>query len=135
MNIFGKREDEEVPLCLIRWIARVTSLGILFLLVLFMFGSDGITRNMTAAEWTGLAFFPIGVAIGFLIGWKNELLGGVISVGSLASFYFIYGLAVTGQLPRGIWFAVFTVPGFLFLAYGLLRLPAFHGKHPTPLVR
>ena len=137
MNIFGKREDEGIVLYLVRWIARVLSLAILFLLMLFMFGNDGVTGSVrpTSTEWAGLVFFPIGVALGFLIGWKNELLGGIISVGSLACFYLIYGLGLTGHLPGGVWFVGFTLPGFLFLAYGLLRQPAFHGRHPTPLVR
>jgi hypothetical protein len=135
MNVFGKRDDERLAMYLVRWVARVMSLAILFLLMLFMFGEDGVNSSVTAAEWTGLAFFPIGVAIGFLIGWKNELMGGIISVASLACFYLIYGLGVAGQLPRGGWFAAFTLPGFLFLFYGLYRLPVFHGKHPTPIVR
>jgi|GEM_PF-277680 len=127
--IFGKREDEELPLFLIRWVARVMSLAILFLLALFAFGEDGITSGpgLRGHEYLGFLFFPVGVAIGFVIGWKNELLGGVISVASLACFYLVYELAVLGQMPRGRWFAVFTLPGFLFLAYGLLRLRLFHG--------
>jgi hypothetical protein len=96
-----------------------------------MFGEDGVNGKVTALEWTGLAFFPIGVAIGFLIGWKNELLGGIVSVASLACFYLIYGIGLTGQLPGGAWFIAFTFPGFLFLIYGLLRLPVFHGRRST----
>ena len=130
MNMFGNREQDGLAMYLVRWTARVMSLAILFLLGLFMFGQDGISR-VTIAEWTGLAFFPIGVAVGFLIGWKNELLGGIISVASLACFYLIYGLGLTGQLPGGAWFVAFTFPGFLFLIYGLLRLPVLHGRRPT----
>jgi len=135
MNIFGKREDEALPMYLVRWTARILSLGILFLLILFMFGVDGINGKVTTSEWTGLAFFPIGIAVGFLIGWKYELLGGIISVTSLACFYLIYGLRITGQLPRGAWFAAFTFPGFLFLVYGLLRLPVFQRRQSTHLMR
>jgi hypothetical protein len=133
--MFGKRDDEDAALFLIRWTARVLSLAIIFLLSLFLFGNDGITLEMTATEWTGLAFFPLGVAVGFLIGWKNELIGGLVSVASLAGFYFVFGLAMTGRLPRGGWFAIFTLPGFLFLAYGLLRLRVFRGHGETTLVR
>jgi hypothetical protein len=133
MNIFGKRDDEGLGMYLVRWIARVLSLSILFLLMLFAFGEDGVNRQVTAVEWTGLAFFPIGVALGFLIGWKNELVGGAISVTSLVCFYLIYGIGLTGRLPRGAWFALFTLPGFLFLAYGLLRLPVCHRKQANIL--
>ena len=132
---FGKRDDEDTALFIVRWAARILSLAIIFLLSLFLFGDDGITLEMTATEWTGLAFFPLGVAIGFLIAWKNELVGGLVSVGSLACFYLLFGMAMTGRLPRGVWFALFTLPGFLFLAYGLLRLRMFRGTDETTLVR
>lgn len=132
--IFGKREDEEMGLFLVRWTARIMSIAIIMLLALFVFGEDGITTNMTATEWTGIVFFPFGVVAGFIIGWKNELAGGLVSVASLACFYLVYGLAVSGKLPRGIWFAAFSIPGFLFLGYGLARLRVFH-RHQTGLVR
>lgn len=127
--IFDKREDEELPLLVIRWVARIMSLAILFLLGLFAFGQDGVTSGagIRGHEYVGFLFFPVGVAIGFLIGWKNELLGGLTSVASLTCFYLVYELAVLGQMPRGRWFVLFTLPGFLFLAYGLLRLRLVHG--------
>lgn len=131
--IFGKRDDEDTALFVLRWTARLLGIAIIFLLSLFLFGEDGITLGMTATEWTGLTFFPLGVAIGFVIGWKNELLGGLISVGSLMCFYLVFGLAMTGHLPRGVWFAMFTLPGFLFLAYGLWRLPASRSTRETTL--
>lgn len=137
MNIFGKREHEGMVMYFVRWTARVMSLAILFLLMLFMFETDGATGSVrpTATEWAGLTFFPLGTCLGFIIGWKNELLGGIVSVASLAFFYLVYGLGLTGHFPDGVWFAVFTLPGFLFLAYGLAYQPVFHGKHPTPLAR
>lgn len=126
--IFGKREDEDTALFFVRWTARSLSLAIILLLTLFLFGEDGITSGagVRGYEYIGLLFFPVGVAVGFIFGWKNELLGGVISIASLACFYFVYGLALTGKMPRGVWFVIFTIPGFLFLAYGLLRLPRLH---------
>jgi hypothetical protein len=131
--MFGKRDEEDTALFILRWTARVLSIGIIFLLSLFVFGKDGITLDMTGTEWTGVAFFPLGVAVGFLVGWKNELLGGVVSFASLACFYFVFGLVMTGRLPRGAWFAIFTLPGFLFLAYGVIRI--FRGTRETTPVR
>jgi hypothetical protein len=122
--IFGRRDDEDIVLFLIRWAARILSIAIIFLLMLFALGEDGVTSGagVRGSEFIGLLFFPVGIAAGFIIGWKNELLGGVISGASLVCFYLVYGLAMTGRVPRGAWFAAFTVPGFLFLAYGLVRL-------------
>lgn len=130
--IFGKRQDEDVLMFVIRWTARVLSIAVIFLLVLFMFGEEGGTRGISGTEWAGLLFFPIGVAIGFIYGWKNELIGGAISAGSLACFYVVYGLALTGHLPGGAWFAIFTMPGFLFLLYGALAAIRAAGCRPHP---
>ena len=63
--IFGKREREDTALFLLRWTARILSLAILFLFVLFAFGDDGVTGGITGTEFVGLLFFPLGIAIGF----------------------------------------------------------------------
>lgn len=115
---------------MIRWTARVLSLALILLFGLFMFGDDGITAEVTGTEWAGLLFFPIGISIGFIYGWKNELIGGLISVASLVCFYLVYGLGLTGQMPRGMWFAIFTIPGFLFLLYGALAVIRTAGCRP-----
>ena len=134
--IFGKREDEELPMYLVRWTARVSSVAILFMLMLFAFGRDGITQGISSTELVGLVFFPAGVALGFVLGWMNELFGGLLSVASLGCFYLVYGLALTGHMPQGVWFAVFTAPGFLFFIYGVLRILGRKTmQHRIPLSR
>lgn len=123
--IFGKRENEDTALFLVRWTARILSLAILFVFALFVFGDDGVTTAITRTELVGLLFFPGGVAIGSLLGWRNELLGGLVSALSLAGFYLVFGLALTGRMPSGPYFLIFSIPGFLFLAYGAMRRPWF----------
>src|SRR5436190_6169844 len=90
--------------------------------MLFAFGGHGITQIISSTALVGLVFFPAGVALGFMLGWMNELFGGLVSVASLACFYLVYGLALTGHVPQGAWFAIFTTPGFLFFIYGALRI-------------
>jgi hypothetical protein len=121
--IFRKRENEDTLLFLVRWTARILALLIVGTLAMFIFGNEGVTTSITPTELVGLLFFPLGVAVGSLIGWRNELIGGLVSVGSLAAFYLVFGLGLTGRFPGGFYFLIFSIPGFLFLIYGVLRSP------------
>jgi len=49
-----------------------------------------------------------------ILAWWREGLGGGITVGSLVAFYILH-TATAGSLPRGPWWLVLAVPGFLFL--------------------
>ncbi len=114
---------------ILRWTARILSVACLLLLLAFAVGEDGIKLSRVALhEWVGLAFFPFGVAVGMLVGWWNEKLGGLISIVSLAAFYLIYGGMVRGNMAMGWYFVLFTLPGFLFLLSGLMR----SGLHKLP---
>lgn len=111
---------------ILRWTARILSVASLLLLLAFATGEDGIKPSRVAAhEWIGLLFFPFGVAVGMLVGWWNEKLGGIISVASLAAFYVIYGGLVRGSMAMGWYFVLFALPGFLFLLSGLMKT-SFH---------
>jgi hypothetical protein len=74
-------------------------------------------------EVLGLVFFPFGICLGMILAWRSEILGGSITVGSLAIFYVIHALTA-GALPKGCAFLVFAAPGFLFL-------PAWFLAHKT----
>ena len=127
-----KYKDENMSLFLLRWAARTGSLLILVLLALFAFGdSNGLTTSITATEAVGLFFFPFGLAVGLLLGWKNELLGGIFTLLSLSGIYLIFGVALTGKLPGGPYFLLFATPGFMFLLYGLLSRIGPRNAHAT----
>lgn len=100
----------------LRWLARICALLSIGFVLLFLFGEglavDGVWP--TPAEWVGLLFFPFGLAIGLLIAWRNELLGGFIAVGSVLAFYLWSGI-VQGALPRGPYFLLLALPALLFL--------------------
>ncbi len=95
------------------WTARFTSLLSVVVLLLFFIGESFNPAKLTAKEWTLFFFFPIGVMVGLLVGWKKELIGGLISVLSLVLFCLIE--STNGGFP-GLAFFVFASPGFLFLA-------------------
>jgi hypothetical protein len=104
-----------------RWVARSMSLVSTSLLALFITGADGLTHGtVTSREWIGLLFFPFGVVVGMAIAWKHEAWGSLLSIGSLAGFYIVYGFILTGRPPRGWAFAAFTAPALLFLLSWLI---------------
>ena len=102
------------------WTARALSVGSVVLLLLFLSGEDGLdSSKVRPREWAGLLFFPFGVMAGMVVAWWRESLGGAVCVGSLIAFY-VWQLLVSGGLPRGPYFFAFSLPGFMFLLYGLL---------------
>jgi hypothetical protein len=99
------------------WIARAASLTSAAIILLFFVGFQ--PGRVALREWIGLAFFPIGVVVGFVIAWWKEGLGGGVALVSLLAFYGIYGFLMGSHI--GGWaFIVFSSPGFLFLAYWLI---------------
>ncbi len=97
---------------LLRWIARIGSIVSAAILMAFIFG--GNERLPQQQEWLQLIFFPGGILLGMALGWKNELIGGVVTVLSLLAFYAMQ-LVNAGNLPSGPWFLIFASPGILFL--------------------
>ena len=107
-----------------RWIARGLSVLSVLMLLMFLFGQYFDPAHVLPKQWVGMLFFPLGVVIGFFISWRFELVGGLISIASLIGFYLIYGLILSGRLPQGWAFLIFTIPAFLFIACELLARSA-----------
>lgn len=74
---------------------------------------------MTAGEAVAFLFFPVGVVVGLVVAWRRELVGSLITVGSLVLFY-LYMSAWGSLRPPGPYFLLFAAPGFLHLASALL---------------
>ncbi len=101
----------------VRIVARVGSIISVAVLLLFFLGGGLLDPHVappTPSEWIMILFFPVGVVIGMIEGWRYEKAGGWITVFSLIVFY-ILNLVVKGTLPRDLYFLLFSVPGFLFL--------------------
>lgn len=102
-----------------RWLALITSLVSLILLTMFLM--DGERFNPRPKQLVGMAFFPLGVAVGLIVAWWKEGIGAAIALISLACFYTIYGWLMGGNVNT-LWFVVFASPAFLFLtAWALSR--------------
>jgi hypothetical protein len=99
--------------------ARLLSLVSVAVFVLFFLGEGIDTARMTWKNWLGLLFFPVGVSVGMLVGWRRAELGGWITFASLALFYLVFGWLLTHEIPTGWGFIVFSIPGLMFLAVGL----------------
>ena len=97
-----------------RWTARASA-AVLILIWLAFFtsevmrpGFDGLTIN-TCVQAISLAI----VFVGYAIGWRKELFGGIaVIVGTLAFFFVV--LTTTEELP-GVAALLFAIPGVLYL--------------------
>lgn len=105
----------EIALC---WVARAWGVASSVLLFMFAFGGREHLR-FTVHEAVAFLFFPVGVVAGFVLAWRRELVGGMVSVGSLALFY-VCLFAFAGRVPMTPWFLVFAAPGFLHIASGMI---------------
>jgi peptidoglycan/LPS O-acetylase OafA/YrhL len=65
-------------------------------------------------------FFPIGVLFGFLLAWRWELLGSLVSLVSLALFYALHYIQ-SGRGLGGPNFLIFSLPALLFLGAWMWR--------------
>lgn len=118
--MFSNRIDSSFPLALIQVLARLTSIASIALLLMLFVGESFEPSKITANEWAGLVFFPIGVVAGMVIAWRNEGVGAVVTLGSLVGFYLVWGYLMRNHI--GGWaFIAFASPSLLFLAHWLLR--------------
>lgn len=100
----------------LRWLAKLSGLVVGVTLLAILFASR---EQPKGSEWLGVAFFPLGVSIGLLLGIWRELLGGAIAVLSLAMFYFVF-IAVGKTIPQGPYFAILSSPALLLVISGIL---------------
>jgi hypothetical protein len=114
-------------LLVVRWSARITSLMLVALVLVFMVG-EGPPNPFKQPSSVQVEFLGMALMLaGFLLGWRWEAMGGIMAVVGFAAF-FATELVVNGRPPGGA-IPLFVVPGVLFLvSYGLAamgrRLPA-----------
>ena len=101
----------------IRWTARLTGVLSIGVLLLFFIGEGFNPTKLTIKEWILFLFFPFGVMLGLLVGWKREFVGGLIAIISLALFCALE--TINGGFP-GLAFFLFASPGILFLLASLI---------------
>lgn len=103
-----------VPVLALRWLARALSVLAVGVVLMFAFGEGLHLSHFTPRELVLFLFFPLGVCLGMVLAWRWEGWGGGVTVASLAAFYLVHRLSSSG-FPRGLAFAAFALPGFLFL--------------------
>ena len=101
-------------LLVLRWIARILSLLVLGLVLMFAFGEKLDLARFTPRELMLSLFFPLGLCLGLALAWRWEGWGGALAVASMIAFYLADRL-MSGSFPRGVFFPSLAVPGSLFL--------------------
>ena len=124
--MFGPREHETIFLHALRLVARAATVICIAVILLFFIGEGVDFGKIVAKEWVGLLFFPAGVFVGLVLAWREEILGGVITVASVMGFYLVYGLLLSGTIRQGWLFLLFLVPGALSILYGAFSVMTLH---------
>ena len=102
------------PAWTVRWAGRVAGLMLIGFFGLFFFGEGPPNPlAMTFSENLGFAALLATLA-GYVVAWRREFTGALLSIGSLAAFSVI-DIARSGNLP-GPYFALFAIPAVLHLA-------------------
>jgi hypothetical protein len=108
---------------IIRWIARTTA-ALAAGLILVIFVGEGIAEGVGPLlqlnrRETALMITFTAAWLGLLVGWRWELIGGLLTVGAMIAFYLLDYL-FSGTLPRGPYFLLIFSPSMLFLICGWL---------------
>ena len=119
--MFEPRDHETSFQHILRLMARGAAIVCLTIIILFMIGGDFVFGSILGGDWIGFLFFPVGVFVGLVLSFREELIGGTLTVISILSFYLIYGLLLNSSMSQGWALLPFLVPGLLFVAYGLFR--------------
>ena len=114
-----------------RWLARVVGLAPLLFVAAYV-AKEGVPDLSAASSLERTLFTCMFTALaGFVVLWRWELVGGLLSVVATTAFYAVH-LAGQGSLPGGA-FPLFFAPGLLAIAAWRLSRPAppyktHHGK-------
>ncbi len=103
----------------IRWITRILSILTAVIFLVFFFGEADFSSApaLSAAEWVMIFFEPVLLLIGMVIGWKREMLGGIIVVASVLLFN-ITSMIASGRFGFELELGIFIVIGFGFIFCG-----------------
>jgi hypothetical protein len=102
----------------LRWTARVTSLLLFGIVMLFLFAEGGPPNVFKQIRPVQLELTALGlVMLGFIVGWVREGLGGSMVLLGVAAFQAVE-LSVNGRVMPFLLFVV--IPGILFVLSALL---------------
>jgi hypothetical protein len=107
----------------VRWVARIWA-GAVFLLVLAFFVEHLVEWFAAPGPWPPvrvqlLQACHLLLLVGLAVGWKWELAGGLLTLGSAAIFF---GSVAGDRFPA--FMAITAVPALIWIVLGLKRRPA-----------
>ena len=108
-------------LLIVEWAARISATVVVVPLAMILFGESG-SGPAGVREWAYLALFPVGFSVGYLLGWRWPLIGGILSLSCMAASWVVIGRVFPARLYL-IWGAV-CLPGVLYLVAGWQRRAA-----------
>ena len=100
------------------WAGRIfgTAVVALFVFVAVAGLLEPESELPTLEEWMKLALFPIGVCVGYILGWWRQLVGGAVALGCMLAFFIV--MAAEGSPVHNIpAFYPFGIPALLYLLY------------------
>lgn len=113
--ISGPGRRKKQTRSLLHWVARISAIAVIALMVVMLSSESG--SGPTGREWTYLAFFPFGFSLGYLLGWRWPLLGGVVSLLCMLISQLV--IERTFDVEAYIAWGFLSVPGVLYLVAGL----------------
>ncbi len=115
---------------LLRWMGRLAGLGVAAFVLAFFVGEGAYMKPALLLNLGIWLAFVLPFA-GVLLGWRWEVLGGILAVGGIAGFY-LWNHAMSGRFPSGPFFLFIASPGFLYLASALVRRLAWPAAKEEP---
>ena len=114
----SSEEDRAKRFLMLRWIARIWSLPAVFIAVNELLFPDGY--SIIEETWLAIATVVLMVlsAIGLLVAWWNERVGGWVSISLLVVFFITYWLDAAEVFPGWSMMLIFVaLPAVLFLVF------------------
>ena len=110
-----------VLLAAIRWTARIVGIfvagTVVALVIGHAFSEEGLPNPFTQPLPVTLEFAGLFAAVlGVILGWKWELLGGLLIIGGMVVFHVIEGKVWLGWV-----FELFALTGVLFVVHWYLK--------------
>ena len=100
---------------IIRLLARVLS-GICMMVMVIPLIRDGLPTTLftSPTDYVAFALYPCGIVLGYLIAWKHETLGSMLTIASIVSYGVLDRTVRIGEFPMGM-LALLAAPAVLFI--------------------
>lgn len=135
MNASSPTSQLNAPgLRLLRWVARLAGLASCIAIAALAYNQRMNPAQMGADDLLLFVFFPTAVALGLVLGWWRDLVGGAVAVGGWAAFQLAHSFVV-GSVCKDWEVNGLSAAGLLFLLSGILRARARTGaaaRRPSP---